>query len=156
MRDTTPVAGIMVAPSVLEVTPSFPAKSTAELIAYAKAHPGKVNMGTAGNGSPPHMFGELFKMMAGVDLTTVGYRGGGPALVDLLSGQTQVMFEGITSSIGYIKAGKLRALGGHFGETAPPRCPACRRSPTRCRAMTPPAGSASLRRQRRRRRSSTR
>ncbi len=110
MRDTAPVAGIMVAPSVLEVSPSFPAQSTAELIAYAKAHPGKVNMGTAGNGSPPHMFGELFKMMAGVDLTTVGYRGGGPALVDLLSGQIQVMFEGITASIGYIKAGKLRAL----------------------------------------------
>ena len=110
MRDIAPVAGIMQAPSVLEVNPSFPVKSTAEFIAYAKAHPGKVNVGTAGNGSPPHMFGELFKMMAGVNLTTVGYRGGGPALVDLLSGQIQVMFEGITSSIGYIKAGKLRPL----------------------------------------------
>ncbi|MFZ3358990.1 MAG: tripartite tricarboxylate transporter substrate-binding protein, partial [Xanthobacteraceae bacterium] len=100
MRDIAPIAGIMVAPSVMEVTPSFPVNSTAEFIAYAKAHPGKINMGSAGNGSPPHMFGELFKMMAGVNLTTVGYRGGGPALVDLLSGQIQVMFEGITSSIG--------------------------------------------------------
>ncbi|MGA7788157.1 MAG: tripartite tricarboxylate transporter substrate-binding protein, partial [Xanthobacteraceae bacterium] len=108
MRDIAPIAGIMVAPSVMEVTPSFPVNSTAEFIAYAKAHPGKINMGSAGNGSPPHMFGELFKMMAGVNLTTVGYRGGGPALVDLLSGQIQVMFEGITSSIGYITAGKLR------------------------------------------------
>ncbi len=110
MRDIAPVAGIMQAPSVLEVNPSFPAISTSEFIAYAKAHPGKVNMGSAGNGSPPHMFGELFKMMTGVNLTTVGYRGGGPALVDLLSGQIQVMFEGVTSSIGYIKAGKLRPL----------------------------------------------
>jgi tripartite-type tricarboxylate transporter receptor subunit TctC len=110
MRDIAPVAGIVQAPSLLEVNPSFPATSVAEFIAYAKAHPGKVDMGTAGNGSPPHMYGELFKMMAGVDLTTVGYRGGGPALVDLISGQIQVMFEGITSSIGYIRAGKLRPL----------------------------------------------
>src|SRR5580658_1770219 len=110
MRDVVPIAGIMQAPSVLEVNPSLPIKSVPEFIAYAKAYPGKVNMGTAGNGSPPHMFGELFKAMAGVDLAVVGYRGGGPALVDLLSGQVQVMFEGITSSIGYIKAGKLRAL----------------------------------------------
>jgi tripartite-type tricarboxylate transporter receptor subunit TctC len=110
MRDVVPIAGIMQAPSVLEVNPSLPIKSVPEFIAYAKANPGNVNMGTAGNGSPPHMFGELFKAMAGVDLAVVGYRGGGPALVDLLSGQVQVMFEGITSSIGYIKAGKLRAL----------------------------------------------
>jgi len=110
MRDIAPIAGIMQAPSVLEVNPSVPIKSVPEFIAYAKANPGKINMGTAGNGSPPHMFGELFKAMAGVDLAVVGYRGGGPALVDLLSGQVQVMFEGITSSIGYIRAGKLRAL----------------------------------------------
>jgi len=110
MHDIAPIAGIMQAPSVLEVNPSVPVKSVPEFIAYAKANPGKINMGTAGNGSPPHMFGELFKAMAGVDLTVVGYRGGGPALVDLIGGQVQVMFEGITSSIGYIKAGKLRAL----------------------------------------------
>ena len=111
MRDIVPIAGIMQAPSVLEVNPSVPAKTVPEFIAYAKANPGKINMGTAGNGSPPHMFGELFMSMAGVDLAVVGYRGGGPALVDLLSGQVQVMFEGITSSIGYVKGGKLRPLG---------------------------------------------
>ncbi len=110
MRDIAPIAGLMRAPSVMEVNPSVPAKTVPEFIAYAKANPGKINMGSAGVGSPPQMYGELFKAMAGVDLATVGYRGGGPALVDLLSGQVQVMFEGITSSIGYIKAGKLRPL----------------------------------------------
>jgi len=106
-----PIAGIMQAPSVLEVNPTVPIKSTAEFIAYAKAHPGKLDCGTAGNGSPPHMFAELFMYMTGVKLNIIGYRGGGPALVDLISGQTQVMFEGITSSIGYLRAGKLRPLG---------------------------------------------
>jgi len=110
MRDMVPIAGIMQAPSVMEVNPSLPVNSVAEFIAYAKANPGKINMGTAGNGSPPHMFGELFKTMTGVPMTVVGYRGGGPALVDLLGGQLQVMFEGVTSSIGYIRAGKLRPL----------------------------------------------
>jgi tripartite-type tricarboxylate transporter receptor subunit TctC len=110
MRESAPIAGLMRAPSVMEVNPSVPAKTVPEFIAYAKANPGKINMATAGNGSPPHMFGELFKTMAGVDLAAVAYRGGGPALVDLLAGQVQVMFEGITSSIEYIKAGKLRAL----------------------------------------------
>ena len=111
IRDIAPIAGIMQAPSVLEVNPSVPVKSVSELIAYAKAHPGKLNLGTAGNGSPPHMFAELFMSMTGVKLNVVGYRGGGPALVDLLSGQVQVMFEGITSSIGYLRADKLRPLG---------------------------------------------
>jgi tripartite-type tricarboxylate transporter receptor subunit TctC len=111
MEDIAPIGGIMQAPSVLEVNPQLPVQTIPEFIAYAKANPGKVNMGTAGNGSPPHMFGELFKTMTGVNLTVVGYRGGEPALVDLLGGQVQVMFEGITSSIGYLKAGKLRPLG---------------------------------------------
>jgi tripartite-type tricarboxylate transporter receptor subunit TctC len=111
MTDMVPIAGIMQAPSVLEVNPQVPVTTVAEFIAYAKANPGKINMGTAGNGSPPHMYGELFKVMTGVDLTVVGYRGGEPALVDLLGGQVQVMFEGITSSIGYLRAGKLRPLG---------------------------------------------
>jgi tripartite-type tricarboxylate transporter receptor subunit TctC len=106
-----PVAGIMQAPSVLEVTPSFPVNSTAEFIAYAKANPGKIDLGTAGNGSPPHMFAELFMAMTGVKLNVVGYRGGGPALIDLIGGHVQAMFEGITSSIGYVKDNKLRALG---------------------------------------------
>jgi tripartite-type tricarboxylate transporter receptor subunit TctC len=111
LETMVPIAGIMQAPSVLEVNPSVPIKSTAEFIAYAKANPGKIDLGTAGNGSPPHMFAELFMYMTGVKLNVVGYRGGGPALIDLLSGQMQVMFEGITSSIGYIRADKLRPLG---------------------------------------------
>jgi tripartite-type tricarboxylate transporter receptor subunit TctC len=110
LRDIAPIAGLMQAPSLLEVNPSLPVKSVAEFIAYAKANPGKMVLGTAGNGSPPHMFAELFMAMTKVNFNVVGYRGGGPALVDLLSGQIQVMFEGITSSIGYVKAGKLRAL----------------------------------------------
>jgi tripartite-type tricarboxylate transporter receptor subunit TctC len=110
LRDIVPIAGLMQAPSLLEVNPLLPVKSVAEFIAYAKANPGKVDLGTAGNGSPPHMFAELFMAMTGVKLTVVGYRGGGPALVDLLSGQIQVMFEGITSSISYVRAGKLRPL----------------------------------------------
>jgi tripartite-type tricarboxylate transporter receptor subunit TctC len=110
MRDIAPIAGIMQAPSVMEVNPSVPVESVPEFIAYAKANPGKINMATAGTGSPPHMFGELFKMMTGVNMTTVGYRGGEPGLVDLLAGHVQVMFEGITSSIGYLRAGKLRPL----------------------------------------------
>jgi tripartite-type tricarboxylate transporter receptor subunit TctC len=110
IRDIGPIASLMSAPSVMQVNPAVPAKTVPEFIAYAKANPGKINMATAGNGSPPHMFGELFKAMAGVDLPAVAYRGGGPALVDLLGGQVQVMFEGITSSIEYLRAGKLRAL----------------------------------------------
>jgi tripartite-type tricarboxylate transporter receptor subunit TctC len=110
IRDIAPVASIMRTTNVIVVQPSFPAKSVPEFIAYAKANPGKINMATAGVGSPPHVYGELFKAMAGVDLIQVHYRGGGPALVDLLGGQVQIMFEGITSSIGYVRAGKLRAL----------------------------------------------
>jgi tripartite-type tricarboxylate transporter receptor subunit TctC len=111
MRDIVPIGGIMQAPSLLEVNPALPVNSVPEFIAYVKANPGKVNLGTAGNGSPPHMFAELFMAMTGLKLTVVGYRGGEPALVDLIGGQVQVMFEGITSSLGYVKAGKLRALG---------------------------------------------
>jgi tripartite-type tricarboxylate transporter receptor subunit TctC len=119
MESTVPIAGIMQAPSVLEVNPSVPIKSTEEFIAYAKANPGKLNLGTAGNGSPPHMFAELFMYMTGVKLNVIGYRGGGPALVDLLSGQVQVMFEGITSSIGYLRANKLRPLGVTSAKRSP-------------------------------------
>jgi len=111
IRDIAPVACTMRLTNVMLVNPSFPAKTIPEFIGYAKGNPHKINMATAGNGSPPHMLGELFMMLAGVDLITVAYRGGGPALVDLIAGQTQVMFEGITSSIEYIRAGKLRALG---------------------------------------------
>jgi tripartite-type tricarboxylate transporter receptor subunit TctC len=111
LASMVPIAGIMQAPSVLEVFPAVPVHSTAEFIAYCKANPGKLDLGTAGNGSPPHMFAELFMYMTGVKLNVVGYRGGGPALIDLISGQVQVMFEGITSSIGYLRADKLRPLG---------------------------------------------
>jgi len=110
MHDIVSIAGIMRAPSVMEVHPSVPAKTVPEFIAYAKANPGKINMATAGNGSPPQMFGELFKYMTGVDMPAVHYRGGGPALVDLLAGQVQVIFEGITSSIPHLRAGELRPL----------------------------------------------
>jgi tripartite-type tricarboxylate transporter receptor subunit TctC len=110
IRDIAPIGSVMRTTNVMLVNQSSPAKTVAEFISYAKANPGKINMATAGVGSPPHVYGELFKAMAGVDLISVHYRGGGPGLVDLLAGQVQVMFEGITSSIGYIRAGKLRAL----------------------------------------------
>src|SRR5579871_3436431 len=110
IRDIAPVAGILRVPEVMVVNPSVPARSVPEFIAYAKANPGKINMASAGNGTVPHVAGELFKFMAAVDLVRVGYRGGGPALIDLLSGQVQVMFEATLSTLPYIKAGKLRAL----------------------------------------------
>ena len=110
IRDIAPVASIIRAPFVMEVNPSVPAKTVPEFIAYAKANPGKVNMASSGNGTLPHVSGELFKMMTGVDMVHVPYRGGAPALVDLLSGQVQVRFGVVTESIAYIKAGKLRAL----------------------------------------------
>ncbi len=111
IRDIAPVAGILRVPEVMVVNPAVPANTVAEFIAYAKANPGKINMASAGNGSVPHVAGELFKFMTGVDLVRVGYRGGGPALIDLIAGQVQVMFEPTLSTLPHIKAGKLRALG---------------------------------------------
>jgi tripartite-type tricarboxylate transporter receptor subunit TctC len=110
LRDIAPVGGVVRTPLVLQVNPGFAPKTVPELIAYAKARPGMINMASAGNGTPPHVAGELFKMMAGIDIVHVPYRGGGPALVDLLGGQVQMMFGVITSSVEYIRAGKLRAL----------------------------------------------
>jgi len=110
IRDIAPVASIMRQPLVMEVNPSVPARTVAEFIDYARANPGKINMASSGSGSGPHMAGELFKMLTGVNLIHVPYRGSGPALGDLLGGQVQVMFDGAASSIEYIKAGKLRAL----------------------------------------------
>jgi tripartite-type tricarboxylate transporter receptor subunit TctC len=110
LRDIAPVASFFRGPTVLVVNPSVPARSVPELIAYAKANPGKLNVGSAGIGTGPHMYGELFKMMAGVDMVTVHYRGSGPAFTDLLAGQLQVYISGTASSIGYIRAGKVRAL----------------------------------------------
>ena len=110
IRDIAPVAGIMRPPNVMLVNPSFPAKTVPEFIAYAKAHPHELNMGTAGVGTTLHLFGEMFKTMAGVDLVPVAYRGGAPAMVDLLAGQVQVIFNPLPEAIGYIRGGQLRAL----------------------------------------------
>jgi tripartite-type tricarboxylate transporter receptor subunit TctC len=109
-RDIAPVAGIIRGPFIMEVNPSFPAKTVSEFIAYAKANPGKVNMASAGIGVPGHTSGELFKMLTGVNMLHIPYRGSAPALTDLLGGQVQVMFDPMLSSIGYIRTGQLRAL----------------------------------------------
>jgi tripartite-type tricarboxylate transporter receptor subunit TctC len=111
MRDIAPVAAIIRQPLVMVVHPSFPAKTVPEFIAHAKANPGKVNMASAGTGTPPHLVGALFKAMADVDMVHVAYRGGAPALTDLIGGQVQVMFVGTPASIEYIRSGKLRPLG---------------------------------------------
>jgi len=110
VRDIAPVASINRVALIMAVTPSFPAKTLPEFIAYAKANPGKINMASAGNGSPGHVAGELFKMMAGVNLVHVPYRGDAPALTDLLGGQVQAMFGLLPSLIGHVRDGKLRAL----------------------------------------------
>jgi len=110
IRDIMPIAGVARVPLVMVVNTSFPAKTIPEFIAYAKGNPGKISMASAGSGSPSHMGGELFKMMAGVNLVHVPYRGAAPALTDLIGGQVQVMFAGLAAAIEYIKAGKLRAL----------------------------------------------
>jgi tripartite-type tricarboxylate transporter receptor subunit TctC len=110
IRDIAPVAGIVRAPLVMEVNPSFPAKTVPAFIAYAKANPGKLNMASAGNGSLGHVAGELFKMMTGVNMIHVPYRGGAPAITDLLGGQVQVIFSPTPDSIEFIRSGRLRAL----------------------------------------------
>src|ERR1700730_13546347 len=110
IRDIAPVASIALNPSVMEVNPSFPAKTVPEFIAYAKANPGKIAMATSGSGSGPHVWGELFKTMAGVDMFPVPYRGSPPALTDLMPRQAQVMFDPLVSSNEFIRAGKLRPL----------------------------------------------
>jgi tripartite-type tricarboxylate transporter receptor subunit TctC len=110
IRDIAPVAGIHREPLVMVLNPSVPAKTVPEFIAYAKANPGKINMASAGNGTPAHVAGELFKMMTGISLVHVPYRGAGGALPDLLAGQVQVMFPTMSASIQYVRAGNLRAL----------------------------------------------
>ena len=111
LKDIDPVAGFVRVPNVMEVHPSVPAKTVAEFIAYAKANPGKVNVASSGNGTSIHLSGELFKMMTGVQMVHVPYKGSAPMLQDLLAGQVQVTFDNLPSSIAHIKAGKLRALG---------------------------------------------
>jgi tripartite-type tricarboxylate transporter receptor subunit TctC len=110
IRDVAPVAGIMRIPLIVVVNPSLPVRSVEELIEYAKANPGKLNFGSAGNGSPQHMAGALFKIMAGIDIVHVRYRGSSAMLTDLLRGEIQLAFDPILSSLEHIKSGKLRAL----------------------------------------------
>ena len=110
IRDTAPIASIVRVPQLMQVNPSVPAKSVPEFIAYAKANPGKVAMGSGGNGSPAHVIGEYFKLMTGTDLTHVPYRGAAPAVTDLIGGQIQVAFTELATSLGHVKSGSLRAL----------------------------------------------
>jgi len=110
IRDIAPVAGVMRVPLVMEVNPSIPAKTVPEFIAYAKANTGMINFASGGIGTSIHLSGELFKMMTGIDMQHVPYRGNGPALTDLLCGQVQIMFDTMPAAIGYVRAGQLRAL----------------------------------------------
>ena len=110
-RDIAPVASLVRGPLIMEVNPSFPARTIPEFIAYAKANPGTINMASAGIGNTTHVAGELFMMLTGTKFTHVPYRGGAPAVADLIGGQVQVYFDGISGSLEYVRSGKLRALG---------------------------------------------
>jgi tripartite-type tricarboxylate transporter receptor subunit TctC len=110
IRDVAPVAGVVRVPNVMVINPSVPADTVPAFIAYAKANPGKINMASGGVGTPPHVAGELFKAMAGINMVHVPYHGDAPALVDLVGGQVQVMFDLLSASIAFIRSGKLRAL----------------------------------------------
>jgi tripartite-type tricarboxylate transporter receptor subunit TctC len=110
LRDTVPIAGVVRTPVVMEVNLDLPVKTVAEFIAYAKANPGKINMATVGPGSAQHLYGEYFKMMAGINMVPVHYHGAGPAIADLIAGRVQVMFDVVVSSLSYIKSGQLRPL----------------------------------------------
>ena len=111
LRDIAPVSGLIDFPLVMVANPSIPAKTVAELIAYAKANPGKISIGSFGTGSTSHVAGELFKMMAGIDMIHVPYRGGAPMVADLIGGQVQVAIDVLTGSLAHIRSGSLRALG---------------------------------------------
>lgn len=123
VRDTAPVALISRSPLVMEVSPAFPAKTVPEFISYGKAHPGTLNMGSAGTGGATHVAGELFQMMAGIKMLHVPYRGSPPALADLIAGRVQVMFDNVASSIALIRAGKLRPLAVSSPTNALPGVP---------------------------------
>lgn len=126
LRDTAPVAGLIRVPMVVLVHPSVPVKSLADLIAYAREHAGKISMASAGTGSAPHMAGELFNAMAGIDMLHIPYRGQGPALSDLLGGQVQILFAAAPGTVDYIRSGKLRALA----VTSPTQAEVLRELPT--------------------------
>ena len=119
LRDIDPVASVIQVPNVMEVNPSVPAKTVPEFIAYVKANPDKVNIASSGNGTSIHLSGELFKMMTGIKMTHVPYKGSAPMLTHLLAGQVQVTFDNLPSSIGHIKAGKLRALAVTTAKRSP-------------------------------------
>jgi tripartite-type tricarboxylate transporter receptor subunit TctC len=119
IRDIAPVAGITRVPNVMETPANFPAKTVAEFIAYGKANPGKINMASSGNGTSVHLSGELFMAMTGIKMTHVPYRGAGPALIDLIAGTVDVLFDNLPSSIEHIKAGKLRAIAVTTDTRAP-------------------------------------
>lgn len=110
VRDVAPVAGITRVPNVMEVNPKFPAKTVEEFIAYGKANPGKINMASSGNGTSVHMSGEMFMAMTGIKMTHVPYKGAGPALIDLIAGTVDVLFDNLPSSISHIQGGQLRAI----------------------------------------------
>ncbi|MDB5749528.1 MAG: hypothetical protein JWP72_4376 [Massilia sp.] len=133
VKDFTPLSRVALVPNLLVVNPSQPYKNVKEMIAYAKANPGKVTFGSSGNGSSIHLSGELFKQMAGVDMQHVAYRGSAPALTDLLGGQIAVMFDNMPSAISHVKGGKLRALA----VTTPKRSPALPNVPTIAEAGVP-------------------
>lgn len=118
-RDIAPVAGITRSPNIMEVTPSLPVRTVAEFIAYCKANPGKVNMASSGLGTSVHMSGELFRAMTGVEMVHVPYRGAGPAITDMLSGQAHVLFDNLPSSIEQVRSGGLRALAVTSTERSP-------------------------------------
>ena len=141
IRDIAPVASTVQTYNVMVVNLSVPSKTVPEFIAYAKANPGKINMGSAGPGSSPHLYGELFKVMAGVDMVTVHYRGDGPAIPELIGGQVQVMFGSVVTWIEQIRAGKVRALAVTSATRTPllPDLPPVANS---CRATRGSAGRA--------------
>jgi tripartite-type tricarboxylate transporter receptor subunit TctC len=119
IRDIAPVAGLVRTPNVMEVTPKLPVKTVAEFIDYCKQNPGKINMASSGSGTSVHLSGELFKSMTGCSMLHVPYKGAGPALTDLMGGQVDVIFDNLPSSIGHIKAGKIRALAVTSAEREP-------------------------------------
>ncbi|MBX9773498.1 MAG: hypothetical protein K2Y71_03705 [Xanthobacteraceae bacterium] len=149
LRDFAPVVQVTTSPAVLITNREFPAKSVAELIALARAKPGKISYGSAGIGSFNFLAAELFKAMAGVDIMHIPYRGTGPALIDLIGGRIEVQFENAPAVLGQIRNGELKA-----SRSAPPgarrSCRSCRPSPTPCRATSRARGSGSLRPRRRR------
>ena len=119
VRDVAPVAGITRVPNVMEVNPKFPAKTVEEFIAYAKANPGKINMASSGNGTSVHMSGEMFMAMTGIKMTHVPYKGAGPALIDLIAGTVDVLFDNLPSSISHIQSGQLRAIAVTTDDPSP-------------------------------------